>query len=429
MERGPRAPRHAEGRIARALRRRPVRLPRRARSLAATGRATRRSRSSSATSRPDDLFDVPARLASGPCASGGDGLGAMELLLPLLQRKGGTVSQRPPDHARRARDAPRREPRCSAWCPRASGGRGAPAPRGPPAPRRSKVGRPRGCEALREEILRRRGATTAAAVVLARGCADASRRTCRTASFAPRRDRQGAARPPTPSASSPRATAARRPAPTRPDAGAALSSARARLARAVRGGRRRLRSILDTARAEEARAQEGRFARHRGVLRPRALQPRRDAREAERSRRGRPRVQRVEAAASARPASRRSSARASRCARTPRGSREDPPEASLVKEPGRIGVSSTSPSAAPRRARARGRRVSRPWRLSRRRAGSRGRGRRAPLLARPRRGGVGRRGGRAPGLRGHPRVAAVDRGRRLAKERMVALPRRRAPRS
>jgi soluble lytic murein transglycosylase-like protein len=43
----------------------------------------------------DDLFDVPARLAAGTLRfEGGDGLGALELLFPLLQRKGGAVSRR-----------------------------------------------------------------------------------------------------------------------------------------------------------------------------------------------------------------------------------------------------------------------------------------------------------------------------------------------
>ncbi len=42
-----------------------------------------------------DLLDVPARLAAGSLRfEGGDGLGALELLFPLLQRKGGAVSRR-----------------------------------------------------------------------------------------------------------------------------------------------------------------------------------------------------------------------------------------------------------------------------------------------------------------------------------------------
>jgi soluble lytic murein transglycosylase-like protein len=66
-----------------------------ARALAATGRRDAAILLFERYVSPDDLFDVPARLASGSLRfEAGDGLGAMELLLPLLQRKGGAVSRR-----------------------------------------------------------------------------------------------------------------------------------------------------------------------------------------------------------------------------------------------------------------------------------------------------------------------------------------------
>ena len=66
-----------------------------ARALAGTGRRDAAITLFERYVSPDDLFDVPARLASGSLRfESGDGLGAMELLLPLLQRKGGAVSRR-----------------------------------------------------------------------------------------------------------------------------------------------------------------------------------------------------------------------------------------------------------------------------------------------------------------------------------------------
>jgi soluble lytic murein transglycosylase-like protein len=66
-----------------------------ARALAATGRRDEAIALFERYVAPDDLFDVPARLASGSLRfEAGDGLGAMELLLPLLQRRGGAVSRR-----------------------------------------------------------------------------------------------------------------------------------------------------------------------------------------------------------------------------------------------------------------------------------------------------------------------------------------------
>ncbi len=66
-----------------------------ARALAATGRRDAAIPLFERYVSPDDLFDVPARLASGTLRfESGDGLGALELLFPLLQRKGGAVSRR-----------------------------------------------------------------------------------------------------------------------------------------------------------------------------------------------------------------------------------------------------------------------------------------------------------------------------------------------
>ncbi len=66
-----------------------------ARALAATGRRDAAIPLFERYVSPDDLFDVPARLAAGTLRfEAGDGLGALELLFPLLQRKGGAVSRR-----------------------------------------------------------------------------------------------------------------------------------------------------------------------------------------------------------------------------------------------------------------------------------------------------------------------------------------------
>ncbi|HEX2799715.1 MAG TPA: hypothetical protein VHQ44_08585, partial [Thermoanaerobaculia bacterium] len=66
-----------------------------ARALAATGRRDEAIALFERHVSADDLLDVPARLAAGTLLfEGGDGAGALELLLPLLQRKGGAVSRR-----------------------------------------------------------------------------------------------------------------------------------------------------------------------------------------------------------------------------------------------------------------------------------------------------------------------------------------------
>jgi hypothetical protein len=66
-----------------------------ARALAATGHRDEAIALFERYVSADDLFGVPARLAAGSLRfEGGDGLGALELLFPLLQRKGGAVSRR-----------------------------------------------------------------------------------------------------------------------------------------------------------------------------------------------------------------------------------------------------------------------------------------------------------------------------------------------
>ncbi len=120
---------------------------------------------------PDDLFDVPARLASGSLRfETGDGLGAMELLLPLLQRKGGAVSRRALrialDALETRMDAAALQRLVSAHPPAA------------PRERRRLValraealdqsGDAGGAAALRESLLREARRDDAAAVVLAR---------------------------------------------------------------------------------------------------------------------------------------------------------------------------------------------------------------------------------------------------------------------
>ena len=118
-----------------------------------------------------DLLDVPARLAAGSLRfEGGDGLGALELLLPLLQRKGGAVSRRA---LRIALDA--LETRLDAAALNRLVALRAPAP---PRERRrllalraealDQSGDGEGAARLREEILREARRDDAAAVVLAR---------------------------------------------------------------------------------------------------------------------------------------------------------------------------------------------------------------------------------------------------------------------
>ncbi|MDL2717635.1 MAG: lytic transglycosylase domain-containing protein [Acidobacteriota bacterium] len=119
----------------------------------------------------DDLLDVPARLAAGSLRfENGDGLGALELLFPLLQRKGGAVSRRA---LRIALDA--LETRLDvATLNRLVAVR-------PPAPARERrrllalraealdeSGDTAGAAGLREDILREARRDDAAAVVLAR---------------------------------------------------------------------------------------------------------------------------------------------------------------------------------------------------------------------------------------------------------------------
>ncbi len=118
-----------------------------------------------------DLLDVPARLAAGSLRfESGDGLGALELLFPLLQRKGGAVSRRA---LRIALDA--LETRLDV----AALNRLVLAhPPAPPRERRrllalraealDQSGDAAGASALREEILREARRDDAAAVVLAR---------------------------------------------------------------------------------------------------------------------------------------------------------------------------------------------------------------------------------------------------------------------
>jgi soluble lytic murein transglycosylase-like protein len=125
----------------------------------------------------DDLFDVPARLAAAALKfDRGDGLGALELLFPLLQRKGGAVSRRA---LRIALDAleTKLDPAVLQKLV---------AARPPAAPRERRrlvalraealegAGADREAAALREEILREARRDDAAAVVLAREMREAA---------------------------------------------------------------------------------------------------------------------------------------------------------------------------------------------------------------------------------------------------------------
>ena len=142
-----------------------------ARALAATGRRDEAIALFERYVSADDLLDVPARLAAGTLRfEGGDGAGALELLFPLLQRKGGAVSRRA---LRIALDA--LETRLDA----ASLARLV-AARPPAAPRERRrllalraealdqSGDTSGAASLREEILREARRDDAAAIVLAR---------------------------------------------------------------------------------------------------------------------------------------------------------------------------------------------------------------------------------------------------------------------
>jgi hypothetical protein len=142
-----------------------------ARALASTGRRDAAIALFERYVSPDDLFDVPARLASGSLRfEAGDGIGAMELLLPLLQRKGGAVSRRA---LRIALDALETRLDAAALQRLVSA-------RPPAAPRETRrllalraesleqSGDLAGAEALRERLLTEARRDDAAAVVLAR---------------------------------------------------------------------------------------------------------------------------------------------------------------------------------------------------------------------------------------------------------------------
>lgn len=142
-----------------------------ARALAATGRRDEAIALFERYVSPDDLLDVPARLASGSLRfEGGDGLGAMELLLPLLQRKGGAVSRRALrialDALETRLDAAALQRLVSAHPP------AAPRERRRLAALRAEgleqSGDLAGAEALREGLLREARRDDAAAIVLAR---------------------------------------------------------------------------------------------------------------------------------------------------------------------------------------------------------------------------------------------------------------------
>ena len=142
-----------------------------ARALAATGHRDAAIGLFERYVSPDDLFDVPARLASGSLRfEAGDGLGAMELLLPLLQRKGGAVSRRALrialDALETRLDAAALQRLVSAHPP------SAPRERRRLAALRAESleqsGDLAGAEALRETILREARRDDAAAIVLAR---------------------------------------------------------------------------------------------------------------------------------------------------------------------------------------------------------------------------------------------------------------------
>lgn len=142
-----------------------------ARALAATGQRDAAIALFEHYVSPDDLFDVPARLASGSLRfEAGDGLGALELLLPLLQRKGGAVSRRALrialDALETRLDAAALQRLVSAHPP------AAPRERRRLAALRAESleqsGDMAGAEALREGLLREARRDDAAAVVLAR---------------------------------------------------------------------------------------------------------------------------------------------------------------------------------------------------------------------------------------------------------------------
>ena len=142
-----------------------------ARALAATGRPAAAIPIFERYVSPDDLLDVPARLASGSLRfEAGDGLGAMGLLLPLLQRKGGAVSRRALrialDALETRLDAAALQRLVSAHPP------AAPRERRRLAALRAEsleqAGDLAGAEALREALLREARRDDAAAIVLAR---------------------------------------------------------------------------------------------------------------------------------------------------------------------------------------------------------------------------------------------------------------------
>ena len=142
-----------------------------ARALASTGRTAEALARFERFVAPSDLFDVPARLAAAQIRfASGDGGGALDLLLPLLQRKGTYVARRAlrialdafettSDPAGLARLVSARPP-------------AAPRERRRLAALRADAlessGAARDAAALREEILREARRDDAAAVVLAR---------------------------------------------------------------------------------------------------------------------------------------------------------------------------------------------------------------------------------------------------------------------
>ena len=142
-----------------------------ARALAATGRPAEALVRFERFVAPGDLFDLPARLAAAPLRfQTGDAGGALDLLLPLLQRKGAFVARRA---LRIALDGleTRSDPAALARLVSA---------RPPAAPRERRrlaalraealeaSGALRDADALREEILREGARDDAAAIVLAR---------------------------------------------------------------------------------------------------------------------------------------------------------------------------------------------------------------------------------------------------------------------
>ncbi|HMM36541.1 MAG TPA: hypothetical protein PKA62_17675, partial [Thermoanaerobaculia bacterium] len=122
-----------------------------ARALAGLGRVDEALVRFERFAAPGDLFDVPARLAAARLRFGtGDGTGALDLLLPLLQRKEGAISRRA---LRTALDA--LETRFDAA---ALARLVAARPQTPPRERRR-------LQALRAEALEREGAATEAAAL------------------------------------------------------------------------------------------------------------------------------------------------------------------------------------------------------------------------------------------------------------------------